>query len=379
MATFATCYELISSREKSNSTAHPRASRAVGTRGFFTGNLGADLSTDPIEVGLIRPSAWVVDVPATRCPYRSFSGIGPGTVNQYLRWEYGQPASSPTDFYIEDGTPVQLVSGGPAMHFSTVSEGRLSPRPQFAKVDQNNSVGVAGTLIWSNEVNYASDRNVVLFNDVPPASAVNGGGYPLALLNSLSVGAQVSITTSAGDVIPYCAAIGIAPEGRIWVDPGDIGGAANQIPDSVADNTAAKFMNHPSVFIPAGSGKYIRGLDRRVIDSNSINETTVGQPLVITPVESEVTRSTWLVAIDGADVILTLQHPSGTDYRRPRDIWTNVIAPMLTGQQIASTLGFSASEALSVQRTLRYSHYWRILSTDGDGGDITQDDTTPPA
>jgi hypothetical protein len=42
--------------------------------------------------------------------------------------------------------------------------------------------------------------------------------------------------------------------------------------------------------------------------------------------------STWWCIIDGVSQEITFQHPAGSDFRRPADIWVNVIVPFITGK-----------------------------------------------
>lgn len=380
MTTNAVCYSLLSSREKSTPTHHPRATRAVGTRAVFDLVVSGDNITQAaVDVGLVRPSAWVVDAVGTRCPYRRFGGNASGTAPEGLAWEYGQPAGIINNLVRRDGVPTATATLTEAMFFNLSSEGRLSPRPQFGIADTNSVTQCVGTLYWSNQIDYPSDMNIVLFEDFPPGNTGQGGGAPKSLLRALQNEPPAYVMAGTSKV-EWCSAIGIAPEGRVWIEPGDIGGSGpNFIPSSVADNTAEQFLAHPSVFIPSGASRYITSIKRMIADALEITATTVKNPIVITSISTPVTQSYWMVGIDGSQHIIQLQHPANTDYRRPKDIWNNIIAPsLIQGSQIGSILGFSEQAALAVESNLKYSNYWRFLGSDGTEGDLTQDDTTPP-
>lgn len=377
MTTNTVCYSLITGREKSNPTHHPRAARAVASRAIFDQVVGGDnLTAAAIDIGLVRPSAWYEP---EVCPYRRFGGNAAGTAPEYLEWEFGQPAGLINNLVRRDGVPTPTAALGESMFFTLSSEGRAAPRPQFGIADTNSVTQCVGTLYWSNELNYVSDMNIMLFEEFPPGTPTQGGGAPPALLRALQN--NPSSTVMAGTtVVQWCSATGIAPEGRIWIDPGDIGGIGpNAIPGNVTDNTAEQFLAHPSVFIPSGSSKYIRSVNRIAADDIEITAAFVKNPIVITSISTPVSESYWLVGVDGAQYIIRLQHPAGTDYRRPKDIWNNMIAPaLIQGAQIGSLLGFSEQAALAAESSLKYSHYWRFLASNGTEGDLTQDDSVSP-
>lgn len=379
MATYASCYALTSARQKSNPSYSVNTARAVGDNPDFVEQV-ADVQSRPLNMGIVRPSAWAMD-PVTiqaqfTCPFRSFVGLAnTGTPAQYA-WYLGAEAQGIGTYYYVNADPTAVLVGY-AITFET-SEGRMAPRPSVRAQLQDGISIVSGVVTWSDVIPYTSDQNIIVFDDVPPASLINGGGFPSTLLRDLYIDPPVRV--SAGSTtLDFCSAAGIAPDGTIWIDPADIGNGADQIPASVGNNTAAAFRAHPSCFIPSGASRYIRAVDRMAIDREAINATTVGQPFRIRTVDNAPQASRWLVAIDGAETVLRLAHPSGSDYRRPRDIWNNVIVPLIQGAQIGSTLGFSNASALAVAANLKYSNYWRCLEIESDdGGDVTQDDTTPP-
>ena len=43
------------------------------------------------------------------------------------------------------------------------------------------------------------------------------------------------------------------------------------------------------------------------------------------------TFSAWVIGVDGHKVFCGIEHPAGSDYRRPRDIWENVWLPLIAG------------------------------------------------
>lgn len=379
MATYASCYALTSARQKSNPSYPVNTARVTGNIADMTAQ-GGDAQSDPIEMGLVRPSAWALDMQTPQlqstCPFRSFVGIANTLTPAQYSWHLAGDAQAITDIYYIDATPVGVLTGL-ALAFE-ISEGRMAPRPSVRAQLQDGVSIVAGNVTWSDVILYTSNQNIIVFDDVPPASLIVGGGFPSTLLRDLYIDppARVSAGTTTLD---FCSAAGITPDGTVWIDPADIGNGPDQIPASVGNNTAAAFRAHPSCFIPSGASRYIRSVDRMAIDREAINAVTVGQPFRIRTVDNAPQASRWLVAIDGAEAVLRLAHPAGSDFRRPKDIWNNIIVPLIHGSQIGSTLGFSDAAALAVAANLKYSNYWRCLEIESDdGGDVTQDDTAPP-
>lgn len=378
MATYASCYALTSARQKSNPSYSTHTARVVGAEALFTAS-GLDVLSNPLSMGRVLPSAWGLDraSPASQptCPFRSFVGLADTTTPAQYSWILGAPAQAISSGYYIDATPAS-ASAGNSIQWA-VSEGRMSPRPSVQAEDTDNISRVAGLLTWSDVIPYTSHQNIIVFDEFPPATIITGGGYPSTLLRQLYIDPP-SRLMAGSTPLDFCSAYGIAPDGTIWIDPADIGSGPDQIPAGVEDNTAEAFMAHPSVFIPAGASRYIRSVERMAIDTSPIDITFLGQPLRIKSVSDAPVVSVWLVAIDGAETIVTLRHPTNSNYRRPKDIWNNVIVPLINGSQIGSTLGFADADALASSANLKYSNYWRCLEIANDGDDVTQGDSTPP-
>lgn len=117
-----------------------------------------------------------------------------------------------------------------------------------------------------------------------------------------------------------------------WRNPfiiaADIGNGFGQVPANVANRTAATFAPHPRAFIRSSDRLYqLRLLQPNpAINAPAIDSDTILLPLLVGG--SRPTHSLWRVLIKGntADVIFS----HGTlDVRRPRDIWRQVIMPMI--------------------------------------------------
>lgn len=208
-----------------------------------------------------------------------------------------------------------------------------------------------------------------VFNDIHKRG---GYSYPLGV-------------TSGGQAIVAddCDYAGLAPEGRVYITAADLGTDAEDIPPAVTQNTAARFRFHPSVFVRRGS--YVSGLSYRHHDNNPLVTGGLGsQPIGVIVIDQPQPQSRWLCSLDGEVVLLAFAHPAGSDYRRPRDIWNNVIVPAIrgaTGANVVTTLPFgdvvsnTPNVHSQIYSRLRYLEYARFIGASGTG--ITQTGTQP--
>lgn len=176
-------------------------------------------------------------------------------------------------------------------------------------------------------------------------------------------------------VVQDCSYAAVSPEGMIWILPADYG---TNVSNNVATNTADSFRNHPGVFVRREGAAYLRALTRRWRDQQTIVATTVGQPIGIYQVANPVTSSKWLIVVDGIAEVVYLQHPANTDFRRPVDIWNNVIVPLIrstgsNGTRVTTTDLYGAP--IGTETRWQYLSYARFL---GPEGDTTQTNATPP-
>jgi hypothetical protein len=180
---------------------------------------------------------------------------------------------------------------------------------------------------------------------------------------------------------------GAYPRGdnNYFVLAGDVGNSDWQIPaPDPAGNTVDKFRNHPSVFLRAQPS--IRGFHHPARYPYDVGVITAPPPSIsgvqLRTVDRAPTHSRWLLRIDSELLDVIIAHPAGSNYRRPRDIWNNVIAPLLgTAGGIPGTLPLYDAEINGAVRTfnqvgtLRGTHYiqgatfWEPL--DGDTAPIT--------
>jgi len=190
---------------------------------------------------------------------------------------------------------------------------------------------------------------------------------------------------------------GAYPRGdnNYFVLAGDVGNSEWQIPaPDPAGNTAAKFRNHPSVFLRAQPA--IRGFHHPARYPYNVAPITLPPPDIsgvqLRTVDRAPTHSRWLLRVDSELLDVVIAHPAGSNYRRPRDIWNNVIAPAIgVSGGIAQPLPLYGYEVIGGARafhqlgTLRATQYiqggtfWEPL--DGASSDMTTliPQTGPPS
>lgn len=172
-----------------------------------------------------------------------------------------------------------------------------------------------------------------------------------------------------------CGYSALAPDCVCYVDPADIGSGPGQIPTAVSANTAAAFRSHPGAFFRRT--QYTRSLARVYRDNDTVNASTVGQPVRIVTVDSQPATSDWLLIFDGVPMVVTLGH-GGQDYRRPRDIWNGVVIPFIYGAANLESLVLLNTKvdgnvvANASQLRPQFLEYGRCLRVGGSNTSITQ-------
>jgi hypothetical protein len=128
------------------------------------------------------------------------------------------------------------------------------------------------------------------------------------------------------------------PWGRCVLTAADLGVQPGQVPVDRTTWNSQQFFNQPQVFVRLGGGR-IRAVTsaRRWFDRTAFGvvgpTTPITDPVLVAmnlfTVARAPTYSTWWVVIDGAAQEITFQHPPGSNYQRPADIWQNVIVPFM--------------------------------------------------
>lgn len=367
MPEYSVCYESLSSR--SNASAGLRPDGVAATQSIaLTAFTAADL---------VLPRPLVPLSGYDGIPLSVAHAIELGDTDRGVRYILGD-AATPTGYLAQDGAPV--VNGQPYIirhDNTTIQSGRVSPRLELTTDTQ-----VANPTAIYLELSLAYKRNIyqglhhfVEFEDRPPNTAANGATRLSALLRLIhdSGASYVCGLNASGQpiTISNCGFSAVSPSGQLWIRPEDRGPGSDQIPTDADQNTASRFRCHPSVFFPSGKTAYVRALSRAWADSFALDDgiTSEGPPMEIVRVDSAPTASTWLVSIDGQPQIVSLAHPAGSDYRRPRDIYNNVWNPIQKGgSSLQSQVSFPLINFLLGQQQAgataynwAYADYFRMI------------------
>lgn len=415
MADHAIVCELNSNQDNASLGLPPAFVQTGEANRIVVNGGGSNWTSDPLPVPIIPPSG-----------HGPTSGIG-----SFPSWPYvykvigmaeGQPA-------LEAPPPASVPVGPHAGIFAYASEtgeyfwqisgvafsnGLVSPM-QPVQSGTAGRISRPDQLAWSNDAGtalatgaspsfahvhieyryprinpYQNLSHFLEFADVPPDSI---SGIPVTesqwnvpgALNRLATAlanapGRVNLGNVAGQpvFVNNCNFTGIAPEGAVYIEPSDYGGAAeDRIPTEFQNNEASRFRFHPSVFLRRAA--YYNGITAPYADPEPINEATASfdtQVMRIVTVDANPLQSNWLVITDGAPQVLNLLHPVGSDLRRPRDIWNEVWVPLLEGSNAVAnavqarlyqpTVGAAVSNAINVVKSrLQFAEYFRCLPLAG--------------
>jgi hypothetical protein len=390
MAQFVSCFELYSNQN--NATLGLDPNRVVKTLVNLVPMSGS--LSGPLPFPIIRPSAY------GRSPQIQASVTDQlNIVSHFFGLVTGSGGiaaveAADSNFWAIEGAGFltsSLIASAIGRATFPQGFGRTAPPPWLqwsgaAGVALNSAVSatqsVNGHAIWSYpEKNpYTNYSHFIEWHDEPPDSGNSGVGNPTRLhqlLNAISDGGAsftLGQLTGGPVVVNDCGFAGIAPEGAIYIRPEDwASGAADGIPDDMRQNQAANFRFHPSVFLRRTA--YYRGISSPYSDRSAFNEASNQQPFDIIQIDTDPGVSNWLLIFDGAPQLVQLQHPQGSDLRRPRDIWNEVWVALLGGSQaIANAIefgqvvqpsGFQPIPMQVITSRLRFLEYARCLPIDG--------------
>lgn len=377
MTTHSAVYEALSSRDQASAGLRP--SLVWNDRQAAVDYATANALTDPIPYPLVPPSG-SFQLPVSRIEWRADGFDAIATI------------MSRQEIFLFNGAVVD--SGATVIQSNQAETGRVSPRLQLAyaggaKTAMDAVDADLGPTTYSIDYRYEEEvyqglAHFMEFEEQPPNTDADGSLATRALLQTLqSSGSryQIGVDASANPVyVQGCGFAGLAPEGAIYLRPEDYGGSdPGQVPSSVLNNTAAILRYHPSVFFRAGRANYVRSLTRGFIDGTAINAGASNNAIGMLVVDNPITESNWLVIVDGQPQIVALQHPAGSDYRRPRDIYQNVWLPIINGNATAgSATAFGSPKATNggaVGNRWAYADYFRCLPLPGTYQ--VQDDSGP--
>lgn len=277
--------------------------------------------------------------------------------------------------------------GGAAISRGPGTLGRMAPGVQMAfggdaktaidavVIGTFDAIDLMVTFGYEVGTSYLSDAQFCEFYENPPDDGKGTETRVVELLQQISERSGASYllgTNNNGEVVVNnCGFAALAPEGAVWIRPEDFNsGNPDGIPLEGTENLASQFRFHPSVFFRRTD--YVREVRTGHADEIAFNNTDNAlQAFKVTVVDSAPTDSQWMFIIDGASVFAVVEHPAGSDFRRPRDIWNNVIVPLIEGTPGASGAVLLGSEASAPDREndaldrLNFVQYARCLGLTG--------------
>lgn len=232
---------------------------------------------------------------------------------------------------------------------------------------------------------YLGRSHFIDFAELPPDSLTNSFNVVARMRGKLrDAGAEYDVGAGGSNpqrILRDCGFAGMGPDGIIWMRPGDIGNAPDEIPAELDENDADNFRYFPNAFFRRTP--YINTIGNAFTDPLAITDPGLGsQPFTLREVDFTPNVSTWLFIIDGQPQCVRIAHPAGSDLRRPDEIWNAVIVPAIQNADGPSTvqLGLRAGlvpvTALDVQKfvnRLRYLEYASMLQVT-DQGTFTYND-----
>lgn len=252
----------------------------------------------------------------------------------------------------------------------------LSGAALTAAKSTGDVVSMSGTMQWAypKQVQYEGLTHFCEFEDRPNDSVADGTEVLTRIKRELqNAGAEVNLGPDIGGtdvIVRSCNYTALAPDAVVYVAPTDLGEGVGQIPAAVTSNTAENFRYHPSVFMRRQT--YVRSLARRYADAAAVNAGGVRLAVRIMSVTTAPVISQWLLVFDGVPMVVQINQ-TGTDIRRPRDIWNHFIAPLINGNSDIANAPFLQPSAGSELRgpgntqlrwkNLDYARCLNIVST----------------
>ena len=237
--------------------------------------------------------------------------------------------------------------------------------------------GPGADLIPASDVLAAGGINHMSMGVMAPDSTGDSSKeQPAAMLEAFlkmnANGGQYTINVQGGSPIVIEQACYAAPSasGFFFVSSSDVGNQPGQVAPQTALWSAAMMAPHPRVFIRSPS--HTRGVASQYDAGQDANAIGGGFPGVnVWVVNSAPEYSVWVLIIDGAAHTVIFPHPAGSDIRRPRDAWAQVVVPELqraVGQSNAFELKRDAGAGTLVSRgwlsRLNFTQYARFSGFD---------------
>lgn len=230
-------------------------------------------------------------------------------------------------------TPTIVLDGPALAAFAAGISGRDVPatlvyRPRFSEaLDQVNPGGSPDFWSWAQGTTLRDDAIATVETHLRDLEAEIFGGRSIVELG----------TTAAGPVtLRSCGYAALDRRGVVWIQPGDTGNGAGQIPPLAASNTAASLRLHPAAFWTAAKCGNHRTIGQVAERQRPIDDLA-GAPLVLL-IFDPVRASRWLFVHDNTPITGLVIHPAGSDIRRPRDIWNQIIVPAIASSEVGGGL-----------------------------------------
>lgn len=146
-------------------------------------------------------------------------------------------------------------------------------------------------------------------------------------------GGVLILATNGNTTIKVNACAAAFGYGPPIVAAADIGIGFGQIPVTPADWTAARFRPHPRMFVRPSSHLWTL---EQLSPFPAGGQIALTSDTALTPLlaSRRPTHSLWTILLEGCLMDVIVEHPIGSDLRRPRDIWNAVWVPAIAGKDL---------------------------------------------
>jgi hypothetical protein len=166
----------------------------------------------------------------------------------------------------------------------------------------------------------------------------------LDAMNANAAGVVLPVSGGTDIRVPDCCFAGPPASAQLTCDPADVGSGAGQITPDKTLITAAMLIPHPSVFVRKADR--IRGIYSQQIGELVLEPIPAASPagqayVQVWQIDRAPTLSGWVISVDGHSSLLGVEHPAGSDLRRPRDIWAQVLVPLIAGSNSTAAAAYN--------------------------------------
>lgn len=133
--------------------------------------------------------------------------------------------------------------------------------------------------------------------------------------------------------IPGVALTGPNASGTVLIQSSDVGIGPGQVPPDKTLLTTEVLAAHPMSFFRKSERARFVMSQQTSAPLVPVNDPLATEGAQVFVVDDQPRYSEWTFCIDGSCFTASIQHPAGSDYRRPRDIWEHVIMPEIVKSQ----------------------------------------------